>query len=114
MNSKVMLSIYKSLLHNLNYEFKLFEFPKNALDEFANDKPDILLTDLNMPEISGLELCKLVRGQYPKEELPIIMITTQTDVANDKALTEAGITRILNKPFTKEQLSETIETILAP
>ncbi len=108
-DSKMILNIYRKILHNLGYEPHLFEFPSGALEQIQKDKPQVVLTDLNMPDITGIDLAKSVRQWYTKEELPIIMITTQDEGQDNETALAAGVNTVLQKPFTEEQ----IEAVLA-
>jgi DNA-binding response OmpR family regulator len=83
----------------LGFEPVLFEFPASALEWLQDEKPALLLTDLNMPKISGIELARKVREIYSPAKLPIIMVTTQSDARDDGLITSAGINEILPKPF---------------
>lgn len=103
-DSRMILNIYKATLHELGFEPVLFEFPAGALEWLAKEKPALVLTDLNMPEISGIELTKRMRELYPQEALPVIMVTTQSDVQDHEAATSAGVNDILIKPFNAESL----------
>lgn len=112
-DSKMILNIYRSVLHNLTCDPVLFEFPAQAIDQIQNQnqnqKPDLVFTDLNMPEINGVELTKTIRQWYPKEQLPIIMVTTQNECQDNEAAYAAGITDILHKPFNEETLGAALE-----
>src|SRR5262249_52440025 len=88
----------------LGFTSVLFEFPASALEQVCQAKPDVLLTDLNMPEITGIELTARLRALYTPEQLPIILITTQQDQAAQAAAQAAGVRAVLPKPFTGEQL----------
>ncbi len=103
-DSKMILNIYRSVLHKLGCDPVLFEFPAEAIKKAKTEKPDLIFTDLNMPEISGVELTKAVRRQFDKAQLPIIMVTTQNECQDNDAAHAAGINAILNKPFTEESL----------
>ncbi len=103
-DSRVVLSIYKATLHELGFEPVLFEFPSSALEWLAQEKPALVLTDLNMPKISGLELAQMIREMYSPEELPIIMVTTQSDMRDQGAAQATGINEILGKPFDADML----------
>lgn len=119
-DSKMMLRIYKQKLHQMGYLPVVFEFPEKALEALENEKPDLLITDLNMPGINGLELTSKARQLYDISKLPIIMITTQSDFIGQssknrldtKKLTDAGINNILNKPFKDEDLKQAIHKLL--
>ncbi|MGE4519899.1 MAG: HEAT repeat domain-containing protein [Desulfobacteraceae bacterium] len=119
-DSKMMLRIYKQKLHQMGVVPVVFEFPAKAIEAMEHEKPDLLITDLNMPEINGLELTKRARQLYPVEKLPIIMITTQSDFIGQtsknrldaKKIKEAGINRVINKPFRDEDLKQALEELL--
>lgn len=103
-DSRMILNIYKATLHELGFEPVLFEFPAGALEWLAKEKPALVLTDLNMPEISGIELTQRIRTRYPAEVLPVIMVTTQSDVQDHEAAAAAGVNDILIKPFNVDSL----------
>jgi CheY-like chemotaxis protein/HEAT repeat protein len=112
-DSKMVLNIYRSVLHNLGCDPLLFEFPKEAIDQVRSLKPDVVFTDLNMPETNGVELTKTIRQWFPKAQLPIIMVTTQNECQDNDAAYAAGITDILQKPFNEESLRASLEKHLA-
>ncbi len=112
-DSRMILSIYKNTLFQLGMDGQLFEFPATALKQALLAKPDILLTDLNMPDMTGVELTEALRKEYSSTELPIIMVTTQSDSPDHKAAHDAGVNRILNKPFTADDIEMAIKEVLA-
>jgi CheY-like chemotaxis protein/HEAT repeat protein len=107
-DSKMILNIYRTVLHNLGCDSRLFEFPTKALERVQKEKPDVILTDLNMPDITGIEFTKGVRQWYSKSELPIIMITTQKEGQENKAAYASGVNDILHKPFTEKQIGKAL------
>jgi CheY-like chemotaxis protein len=108
-DSKMILNIYRSVLHNLGCDPVVFEFPAEAIEQIHNHKPDLIFTDLNMPDINGVELAKAVRQKYTKEQLPIIMVTTQNECQDNEAAIKAGVNAILNKPFNERMLREAMQ-----
>ncbi len=110
-DSKMILNIYRSVLHKLGFEPHLFQFPAQALDRIRTDRPDVILTDLNMPEVTGIELTRGVRHWYSKEDLPIVMVTTQNEIQDNEAAYAAGVNLILYKPFNERQIEEAIATL---
>ena len=107
-DSKMILNIYRGILHSLGCESKLFEFPAEALQAVKSDPPDLIFTDLNMPHINGIELIREVRRQFDKMTLPIVMVTTQNETQDNDAAVEAGVNAILHKPFTAEDLGKVL------
>lgn len=111
-DSRMILNIYKSTLHGLGLEPILFEFPKSAIEWMENEKPDLLLTDLNMPEITGIQLTEKTRSKYSPNDLPIIMVTTQNESQDNEAAYKAGVDKILYKPFDAETLKGAISELV--
>jgi len=107
-DSKMILNIYRTMLHNLGCESHLFEFPAKALERVQKEKPDAILTDLNMPDITGIEFTKGVRQWYNDVEMPIIMVTTQNEAQENKAAYAAGVNNIIHKPFTEAQIGKAL------
>ncbi len=103
-DSKMILNIYRSVLHNLGCEPILFEFPAQAIDQVRSIKPNLIFTDLNMPDISGVDLTRQIRAWFSREELPIVMVTTQNESQDNEAAMAAGVNAILHKPFNEETL----------
>lgn len=73
---------------------------------------DIVLLDLNMPDIGGIEVVEFVRGQDTLRELPVIMITTRGDDDSRSKALSAGVSRFMTKPFTPESLLSEVRTLL--
>lgn len=103
-DSRMILNIYKATLHELGYDPVLFEFPASALEWLAKEKPAMVLTDLNMPEITGVGLTERIRERYSATELPVIMVTTQNEAQDNKAAYAAGVNKIIQKPFNAASL----------
>lgn len=108
-DSRMILNIYRSVLHNLGCQPVLFELPAEAVRQVREQKPNLIFTDLNMPEMSGVDLTRAVRQWFPKEQLPIIMVTTQGECQDIESANAAGISAILHKPFTEDMLRAAME-----
>ena len=70
---------------------------------------DLIISDLNMPQISGLELLHYVRSVERLASIPFLMITAEATKANVLAAAKAGVTDFIVKPFSVEQLILKIE-----
>lgn len=110
-DSRLILKIYRTVLHNLGCESFLFKLPARALESVQKEKPDIILTDLNMPDITGIDLTREIRKKYSKEKLPIVMVTTQDESRDYESASDAGINDIMRKPFTESQVGEMLKKI---
>ncbi|MCD6429695.1 MAG: response regulator [Deltaproteobacteria bacterium] len=111
-DSKMILGIYRSMLHALGYEPFIFQKPEAVVEEIRKLKPDAVLTDLNMPGITGIEVTRRIRQLFSKEEMPVLMVTTQNKNQDSEAAKAAGVNEILHKPFTKEVIGEALARYL--
>jgi CheY-like chemotaxis protein len=111
-DSRMILNIYKATLYELGYDPVLFEFPASALEWLEKEKPLMVLTDLNMPDITGVQVAEKLRETYSTEELPVIMVTTQNEANDNEAAKKAGVNKILQKPFNAESLKKAMDEFL--
>jgi len=121
-DSKTMLKIYMRMVHDMGFAIDAHEFPAKALIAAKASKPDLLITDLNMPVMNGVQLSQEIRKVYNSRQLPILMITTQSDIigqamsgkgtGSEDAIQHAGIDLVLNKPFQADDLKNAIDRLL--
>lgn len=116
-DSKMMLKLYQNKLSGLGFTPKTFHRPEDAIPEILTGNVDLVITDLNMPNISGLELTREVRKKFTRQNVPILMITTQSDFVekkdgdldvNDEMLQKSGINKVLHKPFSDEDFKTSV------
>ena len=112
-DSPSMLKIVVTMLHSMGYD-DVVEFPNGskAWDHVRDNKVEFLLTDCNMPMMSGLELTQKVRSQYSSAELPVLMFTTLNSKEDILAAVRAGVNGYIVKPFNQLKLKGQIEKIL--
>jgi len=72
----------------------------------------MVLTDLNMPDITGIQLTETIREKYSAKLLPVIMVTTQNESHDNEAAHVAGVNSILQKPFNANSLGAAMEQVL--
>lgn len=77
---------------------------KEALQKLAAGNIDLVLADVNMPEISGIELVKVVKTKMPT--LPVVMVTTESSPEMKEKMQAAGANGIVTKPFPPEELKK--------
>jgi len=83
-----------------------------ALKVLKSQQVDFIISDWNMPNMSGLELLKAVRGDDELKALPFLMVTAEALKDNVVAAVKAGVSNYIVKPFTAEVLNEKIEKIV--
>lgn len=79
-----------------------------AWEMMQNHQPDLVLTDLFMPEMNGDELCAKIKGSPLFKHIPVIIITSVDDQNNVDKCLSAGSDHILKKPYTKSKLIDTV------
>ena len=73
---------------------------------------DLVVLDLNMPDIGGVEVVEFIRGQDVLRELPILIVTTRGDETSRTTVMAAGASRYLTKPFAPEQILGEVRALL--
>ena len=77
--------------------------------EVLKSKPvDLILSDINMPTMDGLEFLRQIRAQNLAEGVPVVMITTESSEEHVKQAIQAGAQGYIRKPFTAEQVKELV------
>ena len=106
------VSIARLLALNLTargYQAQVFHSSREALANLENDRPDLVLLDLVMPDCDGLEITRLIRQ---RSAVPIIMLSVRNETASKLAALDLGADDYITKPFRVEELLARIRTIL--
>jgi two-component system chemotaxis response regulator CheY len=77
-----------------------------ALECLETFKPDLVLSDINMPTMDGLEFLKKLRGRADWKDLPVIMISTEASRERVMESIELGARNFIRKPFTEDDIRE--------
>ena len=85
---------------------------KEALDRLKTDKVGLILSDINMPNMDGIELLGKLKGDAAFKAVPILMITTEGSQAKVMQALELGAAGYVKKPFTAEQIKEKLLGII--
>ena len=85
---------------------------KNALEKLEERPVDMMITDLNMPELDGIELVRRVRENSECRYIPIILLTTESQESKKMEGKAAGATGWIVKPFRSEQLLGVVKKVL--
>ncbi|ALO17310.1 response regulator [Salinivirga cyanobacteriivorans] len=85
---------------------------KEALQHFESTQIDLLVTDLNMPEMDGIELVKAVRAKDRYKFMPIIMLTTERNPEKKQKAMDIKVTTWIQKPFEQSQFRKIIRKAL--
>ena len=69
---------------------------------------DLVLADLNMPEMNGIEMIYQMRGNETTKDIPVVLVTTESSTTRIEGLLANGAKAYLHKPFTPEELKEVV------
>ena len=83
---------------------------KEALQKIAAGGIDLVLSDVNMPDITGIELVKVVKAKMPN--LPVVMVTTESSPEMKQQMLSAGANGIITKPFPPEELNKVLGPLI--
>ncbi|MGI9285994.1 MAG: GGDEF/EAL domain-containing response regulator [Pseudomonadales bacterium] len=93
--------------------FVLVEKSPLAMETIARKQPDVVLLDLNMPEVSGFEILSAIRAKEALKYLPVIVLTSSTDAETKLQALELGATDFLSKPVDASELALRVRNMLA-
>ena len=109
-----MRRIIKGLLEQLGFKnIDEAEDGKVALQKLKTGNYDFVITDWNMPNMTGLELVQEIRKDPDLKHLPVLMVTAEAKKENVLLAIKAGVNNYIVKPFTAEVLKEKIEKIFS-
>jgi DNA-binding response OmpR family regulator len=83
-----------------------------ALTSVATDAPDLIVLDLNLPVVSGFEVCRMIRTRPETQRIPIIMITARASETDRVVGLEAGADDYITKPFSPRELAARVRAVL--
>ncbi|MBN2864864.1 MAG: SpoIIE family protein phosphatase [Thiotrichales bacterium] len=95
------------------YELQLLESGQACLESVALRAPDLILLDINMPDMDGYEVCKRLQADPLTREIPIIFLTARIQVSEEKKGFELGAVDYITKPFSEALLLARIKTHLS-
>ena len=110
-DSRVVRVKTSRLLNAHRYQVVMAEDGLDAAQQIENSVPDVLVTDVDMPGIDGLELVRRVRCDPRTVHLPIILVTSDSEQLRASAAA-AGVDVVLGKPYPEEQLIHHIQQLL--
>jgi two-component system cell cycle response regulator len=103
-DSAIQRKLVENALFGEAYSLLFATTGQEALDLFAENRPELLITDWMMPDFSGIELCQLIRAQFQDSYTYIIILTSHSDKENVVKGLAAGADDYLTKPFYPEEL----------
>jgi len=110
-DSASMRQLVEYTLKSAGFEVIVAVDGKDALAKSGGAKIDMVITDLNMPEMDGITLIKQLRGIPANKFMPIVMLTTESQEAKKQEGKSAGASGWIVKPFSPDALLETVNRL---
>jgi two-component system, chemotaxis family, chemotaxis protein CheY len=111
-DSPTIRKILSFMLRKKDYIIAEAEDGIDAMEKLSHVQADLILVDLNMPNMDGIEFAKNLRSNYYYMDTPIIMLTTTKDEDLKRNAFDAGINLFLNKPIQPNILLYKVESLL--
>jgi len=108
-DSASMRQLIAFTIKDAGYDVLLAENGKDALEKMSRTKIDMVITDLNMPEMDGIAFIREVRGKTDYKFVPIVMLTTESQEAKKQEGRAAGASGWIVKPFSPSQLMDVVK-----
>jgi len=94
------------------FEFVTAKNGADAIKTAVERKPDLILMDINMPVMDGVESLRRLKSDEGTKGIPIVMVTTRGEAVNQAKCRELGCDEFLTKPLERDRLVETVRRIL--
>lgn len=112
-DSPTMRKMVQAALRPLNLECREAGNGLEALEQLALGSYDVMILDLNMPDMHGLEVIQYARRHEAYRELPILVLTTRSEEETRETVLGAGANRYCTKPFQPQGLLTAVKELLA-
>lgn len=110
-DDKEILELLRDFL-KADYHIIFAENGSEAYEKVLSEKPDLIVSDIMMPEMDGIELCGKIRDNFDTSHLPLILLTAKAEIEDRIAGLKAGADSYIPKPFHPEHLKVRIEKLL--
>ncbi len=107
-----ILQILRFTLEKAGYQVATARNGKEALERVTVLRPDLVLLDIMMPEMTGYEVCRKMREDYRLNQIPVIMLTAKGDLSERVKGLEDGANDYLVKPYSNEELLLRVRNVL--
>ena len=105
---RMSVEIGKAFLEDTGCELISASNGREGLEMAKRERPDLVITDLHMPEMSGAELCRAIKDDPSMNTLPVIILTSDSNPENMAPCHDAGCDAIVKKPYKKGDIIESV------
>ena len=106
------IKLFCDLLAAHGHEPEAVTDSRNALDAARNFSPDLVITDIQLPHVSGLDLIRMIRNDEKLAGIPIMAVTAYSARGDEERIREAGAQAYVSKPISVVRFAETVDQLL--
>jgi len=111
-DNPVNLALLENMLQEKGHEVSLFQLGRLALAAAFRNPPDLILLDINMPEMNGYEVCERLKSTPELSDIPVIFLSALSETQDKVAAFRSGAVDYISKPFQFEEVHARVETHL--
>ena len=111
-DSETALMLETMVLRSGDYQILTAQGGAEALEVAVRERPDLVLLDLMMPDVDGIEVCRRLTAEETTRETPIVMVTTRAEQESMDRAFEAGCTAYVTKPIDGLELLSKVRSYL--
>ncbi|PHS78772.1 MAG: hypothetical protein COB59_05315 [Rhodospirillaceae bacterium] len=112
-DDEMHLDIYEGILKDFGHDITFVTRGAVAIKTALANPPDLIIMDIQMPEMSGFEAMRLIRAEIPLKNIPILAATIVVDAKSYDEIYESGATGYISKPIDAKQLIIRIQEMLS-
>ena len=106
------IKLFCDLLAAHGHEPEAVTDSRNALEAARDFSPDLVITDIQLPHVSGLELIRMIRGDEKLAEVPIMAVTAYSAHGDEERIRAAGAQAYVSKPISVARFAQTVDELL--
>ena len=108
----VIRELLQTAFNSKSYELKLFENGQQVIDACKNSLPDLVVSDIKMPGISGYEVCKWIKENTLPNFIPVVLLTSMNEIEDTVSGFNCGADEYITKPFAFPELTARVDALL--
>ncbi len=107
-----ILMMIEDKLRKANIDVITLRESRNAVEVIKREMPDLVILDWMMPELSGIELCRMLKKDPDMLDIPVFMLTAKGQDADEQLGLRCGVARYITKPFSPKALLEMVHEVI--
>jgi CheY-like chemotaxis protein len=111
-DSKVMRMMIKNALKDSGFEILEASCGQEGIESAAKNQPDLIILDITMPDLNGIEVLEHLRKSSSNSKTPVIMLTAESDEKTVQRASSLGVSGYIAKPFTIDRVTKAVAQVL--